>query len=302
MAKIFDKDRFNSILVMNSQNLRAVRIDGKIIELSNELILDQIKDVRMCKKRVMHGNDLWKTNFDMLYSLDPTVRQNTLDMIRTELSRKGGVSCQKIHGKNIRRNLNNGVPWNKDLKGRYPFRNTVSEETKKKISIANSGSKNGMYGKIMSSEDRQKKSEQMIAKIRSGQFTPNSNNRNTHWDSTLDGTRFRSSWEALYQYYDPNAEYEVLRIPYRFDGQEHIYIVDFINHQSKIAIEVKPRELMSSAKTISKIRSLKEWCEKNSYNMLLVDQQWLISQDKPSDLSRFDNNTRKKIEKLYEIG
>ncbi len=86
------------------------------------------------------------------------------------------------HGK-IKSNLNTGTPWNKDMKGNYPYSYPHSAETKEKISVANTGTKNGMYGTMMTAEQKEYRSNLMKEKILSGEFTPNSNNRNTHWDS-----------------------------------------------------------------------------------------------------------------------
>jgi hypothetical protein len=74
----------------------------------------------------------------------------------------------------------------------------------------------------------------MKQKILSGEFTPNSNNRNTHWESTFNNNTYRSSWEALYQYFNQDAEYEKLRIEYNINNTAKIYIVDFVDHVNKI--------------------------------------------------------------------
>lgn len=140
----------------------------------------------------------------------------------------------------------------------------------------------------------------MRTRILNGEFTPNSNNRNTHWDSYYKDKKYRSSWEALYQYFDPSAEYETLRIPYIFENKEYIYIVDFVNHITKTAIEVKPRELTKDKKTQSKILALKEWCKNNNYTFVLADKEFLLSHTSYIDYALFDKDTANKIRTLYE--
>jgi hypothetical protein len=140
----------------------------------------------------------------------------------------------------------------------------------------------------------------MREKILSGNFTPNSNNRNTHWESFYKNKKYRSSWEALYQYFDSDAEYESLRIPYIFNGKSYIYIVDFINHKTKTVIEVKPQELINDKKTQKKIAAVKEWCNLNNYNFLLANKDYLTSNALPINLNDFDIKTQQKIKKLYE--
>lgn len=90
-----------------------------------------------------------------------------------------------------------------------------------------------MFGVKLSDADRLKKSVIMKQLILNGKFTPNSNNRNTHWKSTYKGQAFRSSWEALYACLNETAEYETLRISYTLDDREFVYIVDFIDHDKK---------------------------------------------------------------------
>lgn len=300
MTKKFDIEKFNRILKEYNQQLRATEITGKKVILSNGLILTKSSDVRACKKRVMTGDEVWKKNFDRIYSIDNSQKIIAEKECKSAISRKGGINCQKKHRNKIRSNLNTGTPWNKGTKGRYPYSYPCSEDTKRKIGDANRGEKNGMFGKKHSDEYKNKQSKRIKNLILSGKFTPNSNNRNTHWDSFYKNRKYRSSWEALYQYFDNSAEYETLRIPYRFDNQSCIYIIDFVNHKTKIVIEVKPRELVNNAKTQAKISAAKEWCTKNGYTFLLADKDYFLSKSMPADLTEFDTRTQNKIRNLYE--
>lgn len=300
MAKQFDIERFNEMLKEHNQHLRAEKITGKEIILSNGLVLNSEREVRLCKKRVMFGDKVWKEHFDRIYSIDKEQRLSAEKECRSLVSTKGGVNCQKKHKEKIKSNLNTGTPWNKGMKGKYPYSHPCSEDAKKRISNANRGEKNGMFGKKHSKEEKQRKSQKMRELILSGKFTPNSNNRNTHWDSLFRDNRYRSSWEALYQYFDNEAEYETLRIPYRLDNKDYIYIIDFINHKSKTVIEVKPRELIDNKKTQAKITAAERWCEKNGYDFVIADKTYFVSRPMPDDLSEFDIKTQSKIRNLYE--
>lgn len=300
MAKQFDIERFNNILKKHNQHLQAEKITGKEVVLSNGLVLTSERDVRLCKKRVMSGDRVWKENFDRIYSIDKEKRTSAEKECRSLISVKGGVNCQKEHKEKIKSNLNNGTPWNKGMKGDYPYSHLLSEDTKKRIGDANRGKKNGMYGKKHSLEERQNKSQKMRKLILSGEFTPNSNNRNTHWESFYQNKKYRSSWEALYQYFDREAEYETLRIPYRFNNKDYIYIIDFVNHKTKTLVEVKPRELLNDKKTQAKISAAKEWCNNNRYSFIIADKNYLVLQPMPKDLTEFDIKTQHKIRNLYE--
>ena len=141
----------------------------------------------------------------------------------------------------------------------------------------------------------------MNERILSGAFTPNSNNRNTHWESCYNGKRYRSSWEAIYQSFNPDDLYEQLRIVYTINGNQKIYILDFINHTSKVVTEVKPRELCNGEVFDSKMQAINEWCSANGYRFQLVDLDFLKSlKFDRSMLDKFDNNTQRKILKIYE--
>lgn len=301
MPKKFDTKRFNEILKEHSQTLQAEKITGKKIILSNGLILKNTKDVRLCKRRVMTGDTVWKENFDKIYSLNKEQRTIAEKECRSLTSVKGGLNCQKKHSKKIKSNLNTGIPWNKNSKGNYPYAYSCSIETKQKISDANRGEKNGMFGKKYSKEEKQRRSKLMKEKILLGEFTPNSNNRNTHWESFYQNKKYRSSWEALYQYFDNEAEYETLRIPYKFNNKDYVYIIDFVNRKTKTAVEIKPKELLNEKKTQAKVSAAREWCDNNGYDFVLVDKNFFISKKMPTNLTEFDTKTQNKIRKLYEI-
>lgn len=300
MAKQFDIKRFNRILEEHNQQLQAEKITGKEVVLSNGLILNTKRDVRLCKKRVMTGDKVWKENFDRLYSTNEHQRTTVEKECRSLTSVKGGINCQKEHGEKIKSNLNIGTPWNKGMKGSYQYSYPCSIDTKAKIGDANRGERNGMFGKKYTEQEKQRRSETMKEKILSGEFTPNSNNRNTHWDSFYQNNKYRSSWEALYQYFDNDAEYETLRILYKLNNKDYIYIIDFVNHKTKTVVEVKPRELVDNKKTQAKISAAEEWCNNNGYTFVLADKDYFISQTIPGDLTEFDFKTQNKIRKLYE--
>jgi len=140
----------------------------------------------------------------------------------------------------------------------------------------------------------------MKEKILSGKFTPNSNNRNTHWGSSYKEKNYRSSWEAVYQYHYPDAEYESLRIPYKFQGKECIYIVDFIDYNRKVVCEVKPKELLNDNRTQAKISALNEWAKENEFTVELFDLDDIMALPEPANYTLFDEKTKQKLRKLYE--
>lgn len=291
-------DKINQRLEKYHQHTRVIELTAFTVLLNTGQTL-QNNDANKFIKRVMNTKvEDWIKNTDALMA--GTVKDIEIKSIG---ARVGGQAVQKKYGNKIKSNLNTGIPWNKGTKGQnLGTRSPRAESVKQAISRANSGENNGMYGYKMSDADKQLRSHKLKKKILTGEFTPKSNNRNTHWDSVLDGIKYRSSWEALYKYVNTNALYEELRIEYTHEGRSKIYIVDFVDHVKKILVEVKPKELCVGNKFNSKIKALTEWAEINSYTVLLVDQYWLKQQKIKIDYGRFDEKTALKIRRFYEDG
>lgn len=283
----------NQRLITFRQKILVSNYVRNRLEMTNGVLLTG-NDIVKFKKRILNKKtEEWVKNSDNLFNGEISENQ-----IKSILAKLGGKSCQRKHGEKIRQNLNIGKPWNKGKTGLSGTPHT--DESKLKIGLSNTGLKNGMYGKRMTPEQKFHHSLIMKKLILSGKFTPNSNNRNTHWDSHFKNKAYRSSWEALYQYFDPAAAYEELRISYVLDNKERIYIVDFINHITKVCVEVKPRELCSGKKFNAKIDSLERWANQNGYTLLIVDKEWFKLQNRHIDFTLFDEKTQKKIKDLYK--
>lgn len=290
--------RLNAKLQEHGQSLRVVKYSGESITLSTGNILIGLSKDRFCKRVKNPKTTIWVSNMDALISGKISEKE-----IKSDLSGIGGRRVQELYGPLIRKNLNTGTPWNKGTKGqKIGTLGPRSAEVKLAIGKKNAGSGNGMWGVKMSDSEKKKKSDQMKQKILNREFTPKSNNRNTHWDSMFDGRKYRSSWEALYQYINPAAEYETLRIEYTVNNITRIYIVDFIDHGSKVAIEVKPKELCKGENFTAKFSALATWAACNGYTVQLADRDYLKSQMVQIEYSRFDSKTAKKIKELYEAG
>ena len=91
-----------------------------------------------------------------------------------------------------------------------------------------------------------------------------------------------------------------IRIPYQYEGKQKIYIVDFINYQTKQCIEVKPEEHKNNPKVIAKMTALNQWCKENGYALKLADQHYFVKFPIESiDFSQFDDVSQKKIKEMY---
>jgi len=152
---------------------------------------------------------------------------------------------------------------------------TRGKELRKKLSESHKG-------KSPTEETRNKQSIIMKEKILKGEWSPNIINSFTHWKSELKVGqkvfKFRSSWELevfkqLKDIYPiSEIEYETLRIPYRYDGVEHVYIVDFYIPFKRLVIEVKPKNSLLDEQEREKIRVCKEFCEQNNMTFLIFDE------------------------------
>lgn len=290
--------KINNRLEEFSQKTRITDLTVGRVTLNTGLILSGNAAGKFIK-RVMNVKILdWVKNIDKLLSGEVSDKQ-----IKAISFAIGGKACQKLHGTKLRKNLNTGTPWNAGTAGQnIGTKGPRPQEIKDKISQKNSGTRNGMFGVKMSDKEKEHLSNTMKDKILKGEFTPNSNNRNTHWESMFNGVKYRSSWEAWYQYVNPTAEYEILRISYVLGSATKIYIVDFIDHASKLVIEVKPKELCTGEVFEAKMKALTNWAINNQYDVLVVDKEWLIKNPvHTKDLVKFDEATIKKIKGLYEI-
>lgn len=301
----FDLEKYNNILKDGNQlsiisfykyNPREITVNG--ISYTGNTALRVI--------RRLTGDELWVKNFDKIY-VSTGKDLATEKLVKSLISAKGGKACQIKHGDTIKSNLNTGVPWNKNMKGNYPITQfwqtgltKYTDQRLKNLSEDRHGKGNPMYGIPMSEEDKVAKSIIMKQKILDGTFTPNSNNRNTHWDSYCVGIKFRSSWEAFYYSNNLTDEYETLRIKYMYDTKEYVYIVDFVNHATKTATEIKPSELLNNPKMQAKLLALGDWCTKCNYTIQCITEKNIFENASLDNIHLMDTKSQNKIKKLYE--
>lgn len=166
--------------------------------------------------------------------------------------------------------------------------------------------KSGLYP--YSAEYKKNQSDKMKELILEGKYTPNSNNRRTHWFE-VENMKFRSSWEYAYwilftKFFNYDIIYEELRIKYfcTKSNSLKIYIGDFIDHTRKIAIEVKPAAYIT--KEITKIRALYDWAKNNGYSVHIISEYFFINlpdnqkQFILNNIAENSNNLCVKINKL----
>lgn len=237
--------------------------------------------------------------------LDELLRDydNTTYKIRQQIRSENGIKTQSLYGDKIKENNLTAQGWNKGLTGpanpnygKHPH----SPEFLKWLSESRKGAGNPMYGTRYSDEYKKAKSEFMKGRILRGEFTPNTNNRLTHRDIWFNGVCYRSSWEVLFAATHKTYAYEKLRIPYTLDNESHVYIVDFVDHDAKIAVEIKPYELLTKQHNDIKINALKEWAKQNGYEVQIWMQNEITELAKNTDLSIFDETIQTKLGTLIK--
>lgn len=128
-------------------------------------------------------------------------------------------------------------------------------------------------------EERKKRSERMKKAIEEGRFTPCITNTRTHFTTEINGKKFRSSFEGIFYLFFNiwqgfNYKFESLRIPYvDSKNKKRIYIVDFINYDTKEVIEIKPKCHKDDKDVRLKEKALIIWAKENDfiYKMLNED-------------------------------
>ena len=188
----------------------------------------------------------------------------------------GYIKEEIIKWKRMRRNKQNRlipnkqkstkkrIPWNKGkTKYDHPSLMKMSEDRKGELNPYHSMSEEA---KIKMAE---KVSTSMKLAIKEGRFTPKTENRLYRTTSKLiyNNKSYRSSWELGFQLLYPEFNHEKFRLEYFLETENtnKIYIVDFINYDTKEVVEVKPLNLFNQDKNIIKEKALIEWCKLNGY-------------------------------------
>lgn len=280
--------------------------------LSNGMELDRSEFLRF-ERRVK--SPYFSKVIDSLYSLDRDMSKAALKEVKRECSMFGAKAnlernreafiSRGVIGLQIARERGNcgykkgNVPFNKG-------KNKDNSELYAKMSADRTGAGNPMYGRVRGPEYRALKSRIAKELIRSGKFTPNVMNSRTSKSLLWNGRKYRSSWEVIFARCNPSYSYETLRVPYSFEGRDRNYLVDFVDHEQKIAVEIKPDSQAASNICIAKMDALQEWTATNGYTIqhLGDDEIGSLYASLPEDDSVFACFTVHMIrglKKAYEI-
>lgn len=293
----------NNVLKSYEQKIRIIKYCTSEVILSNGLILKNKHDIKRLYRRLHLKEERYTLNFDIMYSSIEKLKAMENE-IRRNIASMGGKKAQELYGNKYLCHHLPAIPWNKGKKGVcVAWNKGLTKDTcesLKKLSIDRVGSGNPMYGKHHTEECKQRASDHIKKLIKEGKFTPNIHNSNTHWQSTVDNKKYRSSWEAAYHILNPQCKYESIRIEYIFDNKRRIYIVDFEDIINKKLIEIKPLSHKDSRKMLSKILYTELWCKKHNYSFEIIDESYFINRIDDIDFSKMDKNSEKCLRGLYE--
>lgn len=122
-----------------------------------------------------------------------------------------------------------------------------------------------------------KQSNTMKKLILTNKFTPKTENRLNHSRLEYKGKKYRSSWEIVFHYLNPNMLYEQIRIPYKLkNGEEHIYISDFYDVSTNTIYEIKPDKIYKDLS--DKMEAIESSIKQNTnYNYVHLGDNWAKS-------------------------
>lgn len=298
------KNNLNKVLKNYNQNLRILRYNCNLVKFNNGFVLTDKKIIKRMYRRLYFNYNHFIKRADELYISIESEKRISKE-IRKKRSSKGGKVVQKLYGEKIwKENLNNKEPWNKGTKGLTAGWNKGltknNDERLKKLSESRKGKGNPMWGRTHTDIYKKNSSDYMKKLIKDGKFTPNIHNSNTHWQSKVGNQKYRSSWEAAYHLLNPKCNYETVRIPYKINGKERIYIVDFEDKDDKKLIEIKPSTHKDSSIMKNKKKSADEWCRKNGYTFEILTEKYILNNFQKIDMKKLDRNSRRNLKKLYE--
>ncbi len=105
-------EKLNQKLMEFQQTILVVEYTKQSLTLSNGVVLVENKFQKFKKRILNKKTNEWVKNSDRLIKGEITEFE-----IKSIICSKGGISCQMKYGYKIKKNLNTGIPWNKDKKG-----------------------------------------------------------------------------------------------------------------------------------------------------------------------------------------
>lgn len=279
------------------------------IQLSTGITLDEAREVRLLKSRCK--STFLLQYIGQLYSLELVERERLVNTLKVAQNRAIKLAAeltrtpeQKERRREIMLKAGAMRQNTKPNLGVKTWQTGLTKETNatlQRMSDQRKGEGNPMWGRHQTEENKLKKSELIKARIAAGEWTPHVHNSLSRRAYELDAIRYRSSWEVLYKLLNPQFQYEVVRIPYVYDGITRIYIVDFYDVDAKELVEIKPEERTSDPNTQAKFTAARLWAEEHSCIFKVITQQYFINEVHrlPANWADAIPNARVKLRKIF---
>jgi hypothetical protein len=169
---------------------------------------------------------------------------------------------------------------------------TCSEQCRQQLSSERQqGANNSSFRMTFEQRAIQSKklSEKAKENIRTGKFTPNTNNYKNQRPikCIINGqtTQVRSLWELIYRLNHPNLLYESLRIRYydTVKQTDRIYITDFYDPDTNTIVEVRPKAYQPL------LTDKKKAVIEQGYSYRIVDEDYFNTQKTPKMLELIES-------------
>jgi len=288
---------WNTVLNSYNSDLTVLSYDGQVIKLSNGVILSGKLEIQSFRRRLSKHPTL----IDEIYSTDTSISTSARKRIKSLGCRQGGLAAQRLYPE-LRKNMNTGIPWNKGTVGMVNIWNKgltkeIDDRVLKHFSQGRLGDKNPAFGKPVSDELKEQKSNHMKHLILEGLFTPPVHNSLTRKNLEFNGKKYRSSWEVLFAFLHPDFLYEKVRIPYKDSGKPKVHITDFLDPTNNIIYEIKPE--CNRKKITTKLRESIKWCKKNGYTYVLITENELFGNVDTNIFENFEPHVRRLLTGAY---
>ena len=99
------------------------------------------------------------------------------------------------------------------------------------------------------------------------------------------------------------SSYEKVRIPYIDEkGEEHSYIIDFVDENNKILYEIKPKAKENDIRNVLKREEAEHWCLTNDYKFVIINEDYFLNLIKNNIDFSFLGNKKDKVIKDFMRG
>ena len=276
-SKLLDKNELKKIILYKLKNQKYKELlNDYILNYSINFYTQNIKDWEIKYLFIIHDGNIYCPICGKL---------KKHKKIATLQSTCGDLNCKHIYLSNISKTkdisyLRDPEIIKRKTESRKGYKHSI--ETIQKISESNKKTWNKEKRQLLVNKNKEngvyeKQSKTMKNKILNGEYTPKTENRFTHKNllSNITNCKYRSSWELKFHETHPDLLYEKIRIPYIYNSKKHIYIIDFVNPNTKELIEIKPSSLIENEKNKCKFNAAYKWANENNYKFIILTEDTL---------------------------